>query len=104
VSLASQRGAGEIFVDEDRADSSAELLDGVVGGVLRAAAGEAPQDLLRFGGAEIQRGGVLDDRVVLLRDQLPFSRAYRHTPTVCAQPPRCATFGATGKRVIERLA
>lgn len=46
----------------------------LVGGVFGAAAREAAQDLLGLGGAELQRGGVLDELVVLLSDEVPVDR------------------------------
>lgn len=42
--------------------------------MLRSGAGEAAQDLLGLGGAQLQRGGELDHLVVLLGDQLPPDR------------------------------
>ncbi len=46
--------------------------------MLRSGAGEAAQDLLGLGGAQLQRGGELDHLVVLLGDQLPPDRACQH--------------------------
>jgi hypothetical protein len=60
VDLAAQRLAGEVLADEDRAGRAAELFEGLIGGVFGAAPREAAQDLLGLGGAELQRGGVLD--------------------------------------------
>ena len=71
VDLPPQRGIGAVVADEEGAEHVAEFLDGLVGGVLGAAAGEAAQDLLGFGGAQPQRGGVLDHLVVLAADQVP---------------------------------
>ena len=51
--------------------AAAEFLDRLVGGVLGAAAAESGQDLLGFGGAQLQRPGVLDHLVVLLADEVP---------------------------------
>jgi len=42
--------------------------------VLRPATRKAPQHLLRFGGPQAQGGGVLDELVVLLGDQIPADR------------------------------
>ena len=75
MDLEPQLGLGEVVSDEDRADSAAELFERLVGGVLRPAAREPAQHLLGFGGAEPQRGGVFDELVVLLGDQLPADRA-----------------------------
>jgi len=69
MDLAAQLGAGEVVADERGPDGAAELLERLVGGVLGAAAGEAAQDLFGLGGSEPQRGGVLDELVVLLGDQ-----------------------------------
>jgi hypothetical protein len=65
MDLASERLVGEVLAGEDRAGGAAEFFERLVGGVLGAAAGEAAQDLLGFGGAELERGGVLDELVVL---------------------------------------
>lgn len=46
--------------------------------MLGAAAGETPQDLIGLGGAEPEGGGVLDDLVVLLLDQLPADGTGEH--------------------------
>ena len=78
VDLAAQLGLGEVVAEEDRPDRPAEFLERRVGGVLGAAAGEPAQDLLGLGGAEPQRGGVLDHLVVLLGDQLPADRPGQH--------------------------
>ena len=43
-------------------------------GVLGPAAGEPAEDLFGFGGAEAEGGGVFDELVVLLGDQLPADR------------------------------
>jgi len=75
VDLAPQLGLGEVVSDEDRADGAAELFERLIGGVLRAAAGEPPEHLLGLGCAEPQGGGVFDELVVLLGDQLPANRA-----------------------------
>ena len=75
MDLEPQLGLGEVVGDEDRADGAAELFERLVGGVLRSAAGEPPEDLLGFGCAEPQGGGVFDELVVLLGDQLPADRA-----------------------------
>ena len=77
VDLASEVGVGEVVADERGADGAAELFERLVGGVLGAAAGEAPQHLLGFGGPEAQGGGVLDELVVLPGDELPSDRARR---------------------------
>ena len=74
VDLPAQVGAGEVVAGEDGAHGAAEFFEGLVGGVLGAAAGEAPQHLLGLRGAQPQGGGVLDHLVVLLRDQLPADR------------------------------
>ncbi len=58
VDLAPQRGVGEVVADERGADGAAEFLERLVGGVLGAAAGEAPQHLFGLGGPEPQGGGV----------------------------------------------
>ena len=44
-------------------------------GYFGPAAGKPSEDLLRFGGAEPERGGVFDELIVLLGDQLPADRA-----------------------------
>jgi hypothetical protein len=75
VDLESQLGLGEVVGDEDGPHGAAELLERLVGGVLRPAAGEASEHLFGFGGAESERGGVFDELVVLLSDQLPADRA-----------------------------
>jgi hypothetical protein len=62
VDLATQAGAGEVVAGKDRTNRVPQFFEGLVGGVLGAAAGEAPE-----------RGGVLD-LVVLLLDQLPADR------------------------------
>ena len=76
MDLPAQLGVGEVVADEDGAHRPAELFDRPVGGVLGAAAGEAAQDLLGLGGAQPQRGGVLDHLVVLLGDQVPVDRPW----------------------------
>jgi hypothetical protein len=86
VDLAAQLGVGQVVAGEDRAHGSAKLLEGLVGGVLGAATGEAPQDRLRLSRPEPQRGGVLDHLVVLLGDQLPADRPVqcRSSPSIIA--------------------
>ncbi len=74
VDLAAKAGAGEVVAGEDGAHGAAEFFERLVGGVFGAAAGEAPQYLLRLRCPETQRGGVLDHLVVLLLDQLPADR------------------------------
>lgn len=53
MDLAAERLVAEVFADEDRSGRAAEFLEGLVGRVLWAASGEAPQDLLGLGGAEL---------------------------------------------------
>jgi len=58
VDLSAQFLAGQVVTDEDGAHDSAEFLDGLVGGVFGATAGEAAQHLVGLGGAQAQRGRV----------------------------------------------
>src|SRR5674476_288822 len=51
VDLAAQRFRAQVTGDEDRLHGPAQLDERGVGGVLRARAGEAAQDLLGLGGA-----------------------------------------------------
>jgi len=102
VDLASEVGVGEVVADERGADGAAELFERLVGGVLGAAAGEAPQHLLGFGGPEAQRGGVLDELVVLPGDELPADRGlYRRLEEVLA-PADTLVRRAAGARYWER--
>src|SRR3954449_1277698 len=64
VDLAAQILAGEVVAGEDGAHRPAELLEGGVRRMLRAAAGESAQDGFGLGGAEPECGGVLDHLVV----------------------------------------
>ncbi|GAA4619207.1 hypothetical protein GCM10023195_86740 [Actinoallomurus liliacearum] len=57
MDLPAQVGAGEIVAGEYGAYGAAQFFERSVGGVLRTAAGEVPQDLLGLGGAEAERGG-----------------------------------------------
>jgi hypothetical protein len=75
VDLEPELGLGEVVGDEDRADRAAQLFERLVGGMLRSAAGEPPEDLLGLGCAEPQGGGVFDELVVLPGDQLRADRA-----------------------------
>ncbi len=77
VDLAAQLGLGKVVADERGPHGAAEFFERLVGRVLGAAAGEAAKDLFGFGGAEPERGGVLDELVVLLGDQLPADRPCR---------------------------
>ncbi len=53
VDLAAQLGTGAVLADEDRADHAAHLLQGLIGGVLGAAAAIEPaQHPLGLGGAQ----------------------------------------------------
>ena len=65
-----------------------EFFEGCVGGMLGTSAGEAPEDLLGLGGAEPEGGGVLDELVVLVLDQLPSDRPGKHVfdVRVCGLP------------------
>jgi hypothetical protein len=71
VDLAAELLVGEVVADEDGPDHPAEFLDGLVGGLLGAAAGEAAQHLVGLGGAQPQRGRVLDHLVVVTGDDVP---------------------------------
>jgi hypothetical protein len=75
VHLVADGLVGEVFAQEDRPCDAPELIECLVGGAPGAAAGEPPQELLGFGGAEFQRGGLPDELVVVLGDQLPVDRA-----------------------------
>jgi hypothetical protein len=64
VDLPADGFVGEVVAEEDRAGCASELFHRLVRGVLRASAREPAEQLLGFGGAELQRGGVLDELVV----------------------------------------
>lgn len=51
---------GQVVADERGADGAAEFLDGGVGGVFGAAAGEPGQDVFGLGGAQLQGARVFD--------------------------------------------
>lgn len=84
----------QVPAQEDRLDDLAQLDQRLVGRVLRVLLREAPQDRLRLGIALAQRGCVLDDLQVLLRDQLPVdgrvSTAERYGN--CPASPACGRY------------
>jgi hypothetical protein len=65
-----------VVAGEDRAHHAAEFFHGQVDRLFGAALGEAAQDLLGLGGAQPQRGGVLDQLVMVVGDQLPVDRPF----------------------------
>src|SRR5579885_1246220 len=94
VDFAAQGGVGEVVADEGGPHRPAEFLQGSVGGVLGTAPGEAAQYLFGFGGPQTQRGGVLDELVVLAGDELPVDRPGEH-------PSQAGPGGVVGPGTVE---
>jgi hypothetical protein len=102
VDLPGEGRRGQVVGDEDRADGSAQLDQGGVGGVLGPRSGEAAEDLLGLGRAQAQGGGVLDHLVVLLGDDLPADGPGQRGPDPLRRfPVTVGTVEALGTDLLE---
>src|SRR5512135_381589 len=82
LDLPTQFLAVKVAAQEDGLDRLAEFRERLVRRVLHVVPREPPQDRLRLGRAQADRGRVLDHPVVLLADQLPVDRLREDRPEV----------------------